>query len=100
MMNNAETRIQRLIQKFLNDNKVLNWRNSDTTHSGMPDLMACYKGYLIGLEVKTETGRPTELQKRKIQSIIDAGGYGIFPTSVQDVVALLKKITKEDDLRR
>ena len=34
----------------------------------MPDLMACYKGFLIGLEVKTETGKPTELQKRKIQS--------------------------------
>lgn len=99
-MNNAETRIQRHIQKFLNLNKILNWRNSDTTHSGMPDLMACYKGFLIGLEVKTEKGKPTELQKRKIQSIIDAGGYGIFPTSVNDVITVLKKIATEDNWKR
>jgi Holliday junction resolvase len=97
---NAETKIQREIQKVLNKNKVLNWRNSDTTHSGMPDLMACYKGYLIGLEVKTKTGRPTELQERKIQSIIDAGGYGIFPTSAEDVIKLLKLIEVEDSLRK
>ena len=99
-MMNAETKIQRNIQKFLNLNKILNWRNSDTKTSGMPDLMACYKGFLIGLEVKTETGKPTELQKRKIQSIKDAGGYGIFPTSVQDVKKLLRIIQGEDHLRR
>jgi len=97
---NAETKIQRDIQKFLNNNKILNWRNSDTTHSGMPDLMACYKGYLVGLEVKTETGRATELQERKIKSIIEAGGYGIFPTSVKDVIKLLKLIEIEDSLKR
>lgn len=97
---NAETKIQRDIQKFLNSNKILNWRNSDTTHSGMPDLMLCYRGYLVGLEVKTDIGRATELQSRKIQSIINAGGYGIFPTSTQDVIKLLKLIDVEDSLRR
>jgi Holliday junction resolvase len=97
---NAETKIQRDIQKFLNDNKILNWRNSDTKTSGMPDLMACFRGFLIGLEVKTPTGRPTELQKHNIELIINAGGYGIFPTSVEDVVKLLKLIEVEDNLRR
>lgn len=94
---NKETKIQRDIQKFLNTNKILNWRNSDTTHSGMPDLMACYKGYLIGLEIKTPEGRPTELQRRKIKSIEDAGGYGAFPTSVADVRRLLNFIEIEND---
>lgn len=97
---NAETKIQRDIQKFLNDNKILNWRNSDQKTSGMPDLMACYKGFLIGLEVKTPTGRATELQERKINIIKRAGGYGLFPTSVQDVAKLIHLIEVEDQLRR
>ena len=97
---NNETIIQRQIQRYLNDNKILNWRNSDTKTSGMPDLMACYKGFLVGLEVKTKTGRPTELQERKIKIIKDAGGYGIFPTSVEDVKTLLGYIEAEDQLRR
>ena len=97
---NAETKIQRDIQKFLNDNRILNWRNSDMKTSGMPDLMACFRGFLIGLEVKTPTGRPTEVQTHKIKLIKEAGGYGIFPTSVEDVRNLLKLIEVEDQLRR
>jgi Holliday junction resolvase len=97
---NKETIIQRQIQKFLNENRILNWRNSDTKTSGMPDLMACYKGFLIGLEVKTEDGRATEIQKHKIELIRKAGGYGIFPTSVKDVRKLIGLIEAEDQLRR
>ena len=97
---NKETIIQRQIQKYLNDNKILNWRNSDTKTSGMPDLMACYKGFLIGLEVKTKDGRPTEIQKHKIELIRKAGGYGMFPTSVEDVRKLIGLIEAEDQLRR
>jgi Holliday junction resolvase len=97
---NAETKIQRDIQKYLNDNRILNWRNSDAKTSGVPDLMACYKGFLIGLEVKTLEGRPTEIQKHKIELIRKAGGYGIFPTSVEDVRKLIGLIEVEDQLRR
>lgn len=91
---NAETKIQREIQKYLNSRRILNWRQGDAVHSGLPDLMAIYKGYAIGLEVKTKTGRATELQKRKIQHIINAGGYGIFPTCVEDVEEVLREIDK------
>ena len=42
--------------------------------SGVPDIICCYKGRFLGLEVKLPTGRLTELQKRAIRRINHAGG--------------------------
>ena len=97
---NEETVIQRKIQDYLNKRRIFNWRESDSKESGRPDLVACYKGFFIGLEIKTPTGKPTELQKTILSLINKAGGFGILATSVQDVEDLLRKIDLEDAWRR
>ena len=59
--------------------------------SGVPDIICCYKGRFLGLEVKLPSGRLTELQKRAIQKINDAGGIACRVESVeqvQNVIAL------------
>ena len=59
--------------------------------SGVPDIICCYKGRFLGLEVKLPGGRLTELQKRAIQKINDAGGIACRVDSVeqvQNVIAL------------
>lgn len=86
---NQETLIQIQIQKYLDRNQILNWRNSDSKVIGMPDLMAIYKGHLVGLEIKTDTGKATEIQKRWLQNIRNAGGYADIIRSVEDVNNLL-----------
>lgn len=97
---NKETVIQREIQRFLNENHILNWRMSDSKVSGLPDIMACYRGFLIGLEVKTEIGRPTEIQERNLERIRTAGGFGEIVRSVDDVKKIIRKVEAEDQLRR
>ena len=60
--------------------------------SGVPDIICCYKGRFLGLEVKLPGGRLTELQKRAIQKINDAGGIACRVESVeqvQNVIALV-----------
>ena len=53
--------------------------------SGVPDIICCYKGRFLGLEVKLPTGTLTELQKRAIRKINQAGGIACRVESVEDV---------------
>lgn len=42
--------------------------------SGVPDIIACYKGRFIGIECKAGNNKPTELQKRELNKIQLAKG--------------------------
>jgi len=42
--------------------------------SGVPDVIVCLKGQFIGLECKAGNNKPTALQERELQRILDAGG--------------------------
>lgn len=44
--------------------------------SGISDLVGCYKGVYLGLELKTGNYTPTELQKSKLNNVMNAGGVG------------------------
>lgn len=44
--------------------------------SGISDLVCCYGGIYLGLELKTGNYTPTELQKSKLNNVILAGGVG------------------------
>ena len=94
-MKKDETLIQDEIITYLKQNSVLNWRMSGASNlSGFPDLLVCYKGWFIGLEIKTPVGQPTMQQRKTIQDIIDAGGVAGLVTSVEDVKAVLDGIDK------
>lgn len=87
-----ETKIRQDIEKYLRQNRIWFVRvqaNANTV--GVPDIIACYKGRLIALEVKTPKGSPSELQLQVMKAIRDNGGIGGFPTSVQEVVEILKQ---------
>lgn len=45
--------------------------------AGVPDLLVCYHGKFIGIELKTDKGKASVLQKYNIGKIQDAGGIGI-----------------------
>ena len=57
--------------------------------AGIPDIICCYKGRFYGFEVKTEDGKPTELQKAMIRKIQKAGGTALVVRSVDEVRAVL-----------
>ncbi len=45
--------------------------------SGVPDIVACYKGRFIGIEVKAGDNQPTALQQRELAMINKRGGIGV-----------------------
>lgn len=43
--------------------------------SGIPDFLVCFRGKFFGIECKAGRGKLTELQKKNLTSIQDAGGH-------------------------
>jgi Holliday junction resolvase len=63
--------------------------------SGVPDIIACYQGRFLGLEVKLPQGRLTALQKRAIEKINRAGGIAARVESMDDVKAIIRRVDEE-----
>ena len=63
--------------------------------SGIPDIICCYKGRIIGMECKLPGGRLTELQRRALAKINRAGGIARRVESVADAQAIIQQIEKE-----
>lgn len=70
--------------------------------SGIPDILACYKGRFLGLEVKLEYNKPSKIQEVKLEMINRSGGVGRVVRSVDEVEEVLAMIDKEEEskLRR
>ena len=87
---NPETKIMREIMEYLNTRRIYHVRiNADVNTVGVPDILVCYKGRFIGLEVKTERGRPSGVQKATAEAIKECGGVCVFPTNVREVEDVL-----------
>jgi len=47
--------------------------------SGVPDIIACYNGRFLGIEVKADAKKrgPTALQQKNLRQINETGGVGV-----------------------
>jgi hypothetical protein len=54
------------------------WGGGVYTRAGVPDLLVCYKGRFIAIEVKGDNGRISDAQRGEMAQIEAAGGVGIF----------------------
>lgn len=59
--------------------------------SGVPDIICCYRGRFLGLEVKRPGGRLTPLQERTLARINAAGGIARRVESVEDVKDIIRQ---------
>lgn len=62
---------------------------SNYQQAGLPDLVLCYRGQFLGLEVKAQAGVVAPLQANTHAKIIAAGGRCAVVRSVEDVVTVL-----------
>ena len=53
--------------------------------SGIPDIICCYKGRFIGIEVKRPGGKLSRLQEAALRKIQAAGGSAVVAFNVEDV---------------
>lgn len=65
--------------------------------SGVPDVVACYKGRFIGIECKAGKNKPTPLQQKNLDDITKEGGlsYVINEDNVNLVEVVIQKLNSE-----
>jgi Holliday junction resolvase len=59
--------------------------------AGVPDIVACYQGRFIGVEVKREGKEPTPIQNRRLNEIRTHRGIGVAGTAKQ-VISYLNEL--------
>jgi hypothetical protein len=92
--------IGKRIHKDYPDSWVMKVHGGPFQMAGVPDLLVCVDGYLIGLEVKfVRPGessdharlRATAQQRHQIRSINRAGGVAGVVVSVEEALALIER---------
>lgn len=95
------------IKKYLKDKGCycVKYFGCNYSTSGTPDILACVNGHFVAIEVKAQTGKPSELQMAKIRQIRECGGFGyvVYPSGWDRLKAiidgiLIEKFNREEDV--
>lgn len=75
---------------------IANIHQSMYSNKGVPDLLICYNGLFVGLEVKTEKGVVSRLQSLELSKIDEANGiscviYGKDKDKINKLIDILKR---------
>lgn len=86
-----ESVLQRQVIAYLRERGAYVFKvvGSPYQQRGTPDLLVCWKGKFIGIELKVLGQDATPMQDHEIRRIIQAGGCGAVVKSLEDVEALL-----------
>ena len=94
MSKTKESKLEEQVEKFMKSKGI--WQlaryQAQSNQNGLPDRIYLYKGYLLGLELKTDEGTPTKLQLKKIDEINYNGGIGLIVRDVKVIEQLIKLI--------
>jgi len=65
--------------------------------SGVPDIVACYRGRFIGIECKAGNNKPTKLQQKNLTDIGSTEGIAMVVNedSIEQVREMLASIAKD-----
>ena len=85
----AEKDFENKIKAFLREQGcwyIKYWAGGGFTTAGVPDLLICCNGRFVAVEVKASTGKPSDLQLKKIRDIRKAGGvaFVLYPDQFEE----------------
>ena len=90
-----EAQFSREVTQYLDSKGAIvnNQTGSMFSKAGVSDLLVCYKGFFIALELKVGSYQPDPLQISYLQKVRDAGGFGlILRDTIQELMVLLSCI--------
>lgn len=95
-MATPESKVKKQVKKILDDLGAYHFSPMMDGYgrSGVPDIIACYKGKFIGIECKAGDNKPTLLQLRNIDDIKRNQGLAIVINegNIESLLALVKEI--------
>ena len=94
-----EKQFENRIKKYLTENGIwhVKYFANGFTKSGIPDILACCNGYFLGIEVKAENGKPSQLQIYNIEKIREAGGHAVIvkPSQFDELKQLIQELLND-----
>ena len=90
-----EAQFSREVTQYLESNGAIvnNQTGSMFSKVGVSDLLVCYKGFFIALELKVGSYQPDPLQISYLQKVREAGGFGlILRDTIKELMVLLSCI--------
>ena len=71
-----EAKVKKAVQTKLKENNAYYCTpvTGGFGRSGVPDILACYRGFFVGIECKAGKGKVTALQQKNLDDIVKAGG--------------------------
>lgn len=90
----SEQQIQTKIKTWLENNGAYVVKVIQASKAGVPDLLVCYKGMFIGIEVKRPStkGNVSKLQKHNLNLIQAAEGKTIVAWDLDMVIDFFKEL--------
>jgi len=93
-----EKKIQNSIMTFLKTVPLSNLAKiaqGPWSKGGISDIVGCYRGRSLAMEVKRRTEEPTALQTEYLNNNVRAGGFSAVVRSVADVKEVLKRVKNQ-----
>ena len=90
-----ESALVKRVKAYLRSRGAYVVKTCPPMEKGTPDLLVCYRGVFLGIELKAEGEGPTELQKLRLAAIRKAGGVGFW---TDDLGAVRLTIDTIDDI--
>ena len=87
-----ESAVQKEVLQTLRKHGGFWWKDAAGPYQqqGIPDIIGCYRGHFVGIEVKRPLlGKATPMQQKTMDAIKAAGGYAYIATSARDAEILL-----------
>lgn len=100
MAKTKESKLEEDVERLMSAKGI--WQlaryQAQSNQNGLPDRLYLYKGHLLGLELKTDEGEPTDLQLRKIDEINKNGGIALIIRNAKEVEQLIKFVNAYEDV--
>jgi hypothetical protein len=93
-----EVKIQKSIMDFLSTIPFLNFakiQQGPYSKNGVSDIVTCYYGRSVAIEVKRRKEEPTSLQAEYLNNNVEAMGFSSVARSVDDVIRTLETVRKK-----
>lgn len=97
-MSTPEGDIKRKILTYLEARGIFHWVNQagripgrKLIKTGVTDILGCFQGRMLAIEVKAPSGKLTDEQAEFIFAVRSAGGIAFVARSVEEVAQKLKE---------
>ncbi len=90
----SENAIRAQIVDYLRTNgaRPIKYHGGPMSEAGIPDLLVCYRGRFVYMEIKKPGEYPTKLQANRMRQLDQAGAVGAFVTCLSDAIAILNHV--------